>query len=73
MESVMSDSVNLGASERRKVTDKAMLVFVEDLGEEVWVPKSAIHDDSEVYDSRYEGEEGDLIVKSWLARDRGWV
>lgn len=38
-------------------------------GKAFWVPKSAVHDDSEVYK---DGDEGTLIVKDWLAEKRGW-
>lgn len=36
-----------------------------DLDEETWVPKSVIHDDSEVWQTK---QEGDLIVHAWWAR-----
>lgn len=38
--------------------------------QEVWIPKSAIHDDSEVFESN---DSGVLYVKGWFARKRGWV
>ena len=47
-------------------TDKALCVVVE--GEEVWIPRSQIHDDSEVWD---EGHEGTLVVPLWLAEAKG--
>ncbi len=50
----------------RRATDKALLVVVE--GEEVWIPKGQIHDDSEVYD---EGHEGTLVIPLWLAEAKG--
>lgn len=49
-----------------KETDKAILVEIE--GEEFWVPKSVIHEDSEV---KEEGTEGILIVKRWWAENNG--
>jgi hypothetical protein len=50
-------------------TDAAIKVEIE--GEEVWVPKSQIHDDSEVY-SRASGEGGGmLVVTGWWARKAG--
>jgi len=51
----------------RAETDAAILV---DLGEEGehWFPKSQLHDDSEVFEKE---TNGDLIVKKWLAKDRG--
>lgn len=50
-------------------TPKAILVEVE--GEELWVPKSVIHDDSEVYGQTAPGP-GDLLVKEWWAAERGF-
>lgn len=35
-----------------------------------WIPKSQLHDDSEVYEK---GGEGTLIVSDWLARQLRWV
>jgi len=48
-------------------TAKALLVEVE--GEERWVPKSCIHDDSEVWK---EGDEGTLALMGWFAEKDGW-
>lgn len=57
-----------------RATDKALLVEAEDLDEEVWVPRSVVHDDSEVWD--YDDEDargpGDLVVKEWWAEKQGW-
>lgn len=36
----------------------------------VTIPKSQIHDDSEVYDAG-ENSEGKLVIPEWLAEDRG--
>lgn len=36
----------------------------------VWVPKSVIHDDSEVFDCRTHAE-GKLILMSWFCRKEG--
>lgn len=49
-------------------TDAAILVEIDD--EEHWIPKSQIHDNSEVYAS---GTEGQLIVSEWLAEKKGLV
>jgi hypothetical protein len=48
-------------------TDKAILVKFED-GKKTWIPKSVIHDDSEVYKM---GTDGTLIVKRWFAEKEG--
>lgn len=39
-------------------------------GDERWVPKSVVHDNSEVYDLR-ENREGKLVLKGWWARKEG--
>lgn len=49
-------------------TDRAILVDVGD--DEQWIPKSQIHDDSEVYES---GNAGTLIVSEWIAKQKGWL
>jgi hypothetical protein len=51
-------------------TDKAILVNVPDLDDEVWVPKSQLDDDSEVYKL---GTDGTLVVSDWLAEKKGWL
>lgn len=38
----------------------------------VWVPKSQIHDDSEVYDAE-EHANGMLVVSEWFATQKGWL
>lgn len=48
-------------------TEKAILVEIE--GEKHWVPKSQIHDDSEVYSKESGG--GTLIVSEWWAKKQG--
>ena len=36
---------------------------------EFWVPKSVIHDDSEVYEK---GHEGKLCIQLWWCEKQGW-
>jgi uncharacterized SAM-dependent methyltransferase len=62
------DGTNLGDSHVVRTTEKALLVQLES-GEEMWIPKSVIHDDSEVYSEK--ANEGDLIVKTWWAEAQG--
>jgi hypothetical protein len=50
----------------KKETDKALLVEID--GDEHWIPKSQIDDDSEVYQ---EGDEGELVVSLWIAEQKG--
>ena len=47
-------------------TDKALLCDVD--GEEVWIPKSQIQDDSEVTEK---GDMGILAIPAWLADEKG--
>jgi hypothetical protein len=65
----MSDGVNLGPAKVVRATEKALLVLL-DGEEEAWVPKSVIHDDSEVYSEK--ANEGDLIVAGWWAKNNGF-
>lgn len=58
---------SLGSTSVIAETEKAILCEVE--GEEMWIPKSVIHDYSEVYGG--EGEEGELIVQGWWAQKQG--
>jgi hypothetical protein len=48
-------------------TERAILVEIE--GEKVWVPKSQITEDSEVYSKKSGG--GELIVTRWWAEQQG--
>lgn len=66
----MNEPHNLGAARCKSETSAAILVHVDELGEALWVPKSQVHDDSEVY---AEGHSGDLVVTEWFARQKGWA
>jgi hypothetical protein len=48
-------------------TAKAILVMLDD-DRNVWIPKSVIDDDSEVYK---DGTDGVLIVQRWFAEKEG--
>jgi hypothetical protein len=52
-----------------KMTSQAVFVVMED-GSERWVPKSVIHDDSEVYDDS-DNSRGKLVLKGWWAEKQG--
>jgi hypothetical protein len=67
------DGVSLGAGTVKTETDKALLIELEDLGEERWIPKSVIHADSEVYEASGDGSSGDVVVQQWWADDKGIV
>jgi hypothetical protein len=49
-----------------KETEMALLVEIE--GDKYWVPKSQVHEDSEVHG---EGDEGILITTRWWAEKEG--
>ena len=49
-------------------TQKAILISYAD--HQYWIPKSQIHDDSEVYEA---GTDGTLIIPRWLAEEKGLV
>lgn len=52
-------------------TDKAILVRIGDQDDnEVWIPKSQIHDDSDIWK---EGESGRLIITEWIAKQKGFL
>ena len=51
-----------------KETDASLLCVIE--GKKVWIPKSQIDDDSEVYK---DGHEGTLVISEWIATERGLV
>lgn len=52
-------------------TELALLVVIDD-GDNTqqWVPRSVIHDDSEVFDDR-DNTRGKLVVKRWWAARNG--
>ena len=57
------DACSLGEAECVRETDAAILVEL-DSGDKKWLPKSIIHDDSEVWK---EGQTGELVVDRWFA------
>ncbi len=66
------DGVGVGIATVKATTDKAILVVLDDQdGYETWVPKSQIHDDSEVFGG--EVRKGQLVVMRWFAESRGWA
>lgn len=62
-----TEAVNLGPVVVKHETDKALLVRMEDQTER-WIPKSQIHDDSDVYRKNQDGE---LKVTKWFAEKEG--
>lgn len=63
----MAEPVRIEECEATAETDKALLVSI-DGDEPIWVPKSVIDDESEVYSK---GHEGTLVVAEWFARKNG--
>lgn len=52
----------------RAIRDTSAAVLVDVDGIEVWIPKSLIDEDSEVYKADTDGE---LIIPEWLATEKG--
>lgn len=50
-----------------KERPSALLVDID--GDEYWIPKSQIHDNSEVYDAD-EHSEGTLVITEWIAKQK---
>lgn len=51
-------------------SDSGLALLIEIDGKEIWVPKSVIDEDSEVWEDEQEGE---LVVYEWWAEDKGLV
>lgn len=66
----MGNGVSVGAAEVVRETERALLVKLES-GEECWIPKSVIHDDSECYADAHGTYDGDLVVEAWFAVKEG--
>jgi hypothetical protein len=56
--------------EALRETDKALLCNIN--GEEHWIPKSQIHDNSEVFDEG-ENSRGKLVLTAWIAEVKGLI
>lgn len=67
---VKTDGVNLGQAQAIAGTAKALRVQLESEEEPRWIPRSQIHDDSEVYDVD-KNATGDLVVERWFAEKEG--
>lgn len=64
----MSEGVRFEDAVCKAQTDKAILVEID--GVEYWIPKSQIHDDSEVFDDG-QHKEGALVITEWIAAQKG--
>jgi hypothetical protein len=65
------DPVQLGEAEIIRETDLAVLVVLEDTANELWVPKSVIHDDSEIW--KMADGVGMLVVEAWWANKQDLI
>lgn len=66
--------VSLGEAELVLKTYQALLVRLFEHGdEEVWVPLSQVHDDSELYDASGEEDTGKVVVTEWWAEKNGYA
>lgn len=54
-----------------RITDKAILV--SDDGDETWIPKSEVCDESEINGHSDIDDEGPLVLPEWLAIEKGLV
>lgn len=59
-------AVRIDDVECTKETDKALLCVID--GKPVWLPKSQIDDESEVF---AEGDTGTLVISEWIAGEKG--
>ena len=62
-----SDTVSLTVTAVKHESPLAILVTIDD--EDYWVPKSQVHDDSEVYSLK--SGPGTLVVARWWAKKEG--
>ncbi len=54
----------------KKETPAALLCVID--GEEHWIPKSQVDDESEVFDDQ-DNKEGTLVISEWIATQKGLV
>lgn len=62
---MVSEPVSFDDVVVKKETEAALLVTID--GEDHWVPKSQVHDDSEVWKM---GDEGLLVISRWIAEQK---
>ena len=64
------EACNIGRGRCARDTGRAILVVMTANGDEVWIPQSVIHDDSEVYG---DGHNGSVVVLGWWATRHGYA
>jgi len=62
---------SLGQAMVKNNTINGLWVHVDDFGQDVFIPFSQIHEDSEVCD--HNSDPGELVITEWLATERGWA
>lgn len=60
--------VSLGHGMCTFASKDALRIVMQQDRKLIWIPKSVIHDDSEVYG---EGHQGDVVVEEWWADKEG--
>jgi hypothetical protein len=68
MRAAASEDAHYFQARALRETEKAILVQIGK--DELWIPKSCLHDDSEVF---AEDDEGECAVKLWWAEKEGLV
>ncbi len=66
-------TVTIDDSECINETEKAIQITLGDCrieGETIWLPKSQVHEDSEVWEK---GQVGKLVVTEWIAEQKGLI
>ena len=66
---MVADNVELDVDEVVRESDDALLCKFA-TGEQEWIPKSQIDDDSEVYKA---GTDGVLVIPEWLALEKSLI
>jgi hypothetical protein len=67
----MAEPVSIEVEEVNRETDKAIRVVIN--GDEEWIPKAVIDDDSEVYSLKSGRDGGTMLVAEGFARSKGWI
>ena len=65
------EGVCIGKGKCTYETQAAIKVQLDDETEERWIPKSQVHEDSEVYSSEEGEHEGSVVVTKWFAEKEG--
>lgn len=64
-------SFSIEDAEVKRDKGKALLIDAPVFDEPVWIPKSVITDESEIW--KADQEPGELVVADWFAEKRGWI